>query len=141
MKTSAGYKIIYPGWCKIMTSNTWRGEHIKVLIIVSELENELKFFYWYFFVFSKFCFVFSVNKYYIIFSKQCLQKHIHVAAQSWLGLLAKHKLICVHFFIQQISTEFLLWARHYARTEGYSSKQRKVWHIAAYIQVGETDDK
>ena len=48
-----------------------------------------------------------MNKLYIIFSKQCLQKYIHVAAQSCLGVLTKHKLTYVHFFFQQIFTEFL----------------------------------
>lgn len=50
-----------------------------------------------------------MNKHYIIFSEQCLQKYIHIAAQSCLGVLTKHKLIYIYvrFFFQQISTEFL----------------------------------
>ena len=103
------YKIIYPGWHIItMWCQIHEGDNTtKCYIIFSGLENDLTCFNWYFLVFPKFCFEYLVNKHYIIFSEQCLQKYIHAAAQSCLGVLIKHKLICVHFFFQQIFTKFL----------------------------------
>lgn len=134
------YKIIYPGWhIMMMWCQIHEGDNTtKCYIIFSGLENDLTCFNWYFLVFPKFCFEYLVNKHYIIFSEQCLQKYIHVAAQSCLGVLTKHKLICI-FLLS--TTIYWISARHYGRFGEYSSKQMKVLHIATSIQVGEMDDK
>lgn len=79
-----------------------------------------------------------MNKHYIIFSEQCLQKYIHIAAQSCLGVLTKHKLIYIYMYVSSFN-KYL--PRHYGRFGEYSSEQMKVLHTATFIQVREMDDK